>query len=89
MLAGLDRAGPGVRVCYAAALERRPDLRGALAIRFVIGRDGAISEIAEGASTVPSPELILCARRAFAPLSFPRPEGGVVTVVARYELSPG
>jgi len=43
---------------------------------------------AEGASHLPDPEVRACVVRAFAGLSFPEPEGGIVTVVYPLLLTP-
>jgi hypothetical protein len=77
-----------VRLCYVEGLERRADLRGNVAIRLVIGRDGALSDVTNGGSDLPDAEVIACTRRAFVGLAFPLPEGGIVTAIWRYGLSP-
>ena len=62
------------RFCYENALRNNPSLQGRVAVRFVIGRDGAVS----------------CVVRAFYGLSFPQPdEGGIVTVVYPIMFTPG
>ena len=69
------------RACYERGLERNPSLAGRVTARFVIGRDGSVSNVGNGGSNLPDPSVSQCVLRAFYGLSFPQPEGGVVTVV--------
>jgi len=73
------------RSCYEVALTSNPTLTGRVGVRFVIGRDGSVMNVADGGSDVPDPKLINCVQRAFYQIGFPKPEGGVVTV--SYPLS--
>jgi TonB family protein len=70
-------------------LAHAPALAGTVAVRFVIGRDGAVSSVADGGSSMPDPAVTSCVVRAFYGLSFPQPEGGIVTVTypIRFEAS--
>jgi hypothetical protein len=68
------------RLCYEAGLKDRPELEGRVATKFVIGRDGAVAMASEDASDLPA-SVSACVVRAFSALSFPQPEGGIVTVV--------
>src|SRR5262249_40363330 len=68
------------RSCYENALLHDPGLAGRVTVRFLIGRDGAVSSVQDGGSNLPNPEVVSCVLRAFYGLSFPQPEGGVVTV---------
>ena len=59
-------------------------------MRFVIGRDGAVSNVANGGSDLPDSGVVSCVRRAPSTgLSFPQPEGGIVTVVYPIMFAPG
>jgi hypothetical protein len=77
------------RLCYEAGLRNNPNLQGRVAVRFVIGRDGAISNVSNGGSDLPDSGVVSCIVRAYYGLSFPQPEGGIVTVVYPIMLSPG
>jgi hypothetical protein len=77
------------RLCYEAGLRNNPNLQGRVAVRFVIGRDGAVSNISNGGSDLPDGGVVRCIVRAFEGLSFPQPEGGIVTAVYPIMLSPG
>jgi hypothetical protein len=76
------------RACYQSGLSRSPDLAGRVTARFVIGRDGAVSNVADGGSDIPDPTVVSCVVRAFYGLSFPQPEGGIVTVTYPIAFSP-
>jgi len=76
------------RSCYEVALMTNPSLTGRVGVRFVIGRDGSVMNVADGGSDVPDPKLISCVQRAFYQIGFPKPEGGVVTVAYPLSFSP-
>lgn len=77
------------RLCYENGLRNNPNLQGRVAVRFVIGRDGSVSNVANGGSDLPDPSVVQCVVRAYYGLSFPQPEGGIVTVVYPIMFSPG
>ena len=68
------------RACYQDGLKRNPALEGRVTTNFVIGRDGSVSNVSDGGSTMPDAGVKSCVLRAFYGLSFPQPEGGIVTV---------
>ena len=77
------------RMCYEQGLSRNPNLEGRVGVRFVIGRDGAVSTAGNGGSDLPDQTVVSCVVSAFYGLSFPQPEGGIVTVVYPIMFSPG
>ena len=77
------------RMCYEQGLSKNPNLEGRVSVRFVIGRDGAVSNAANGGSDLPNAGVVDCVVRAYYGLSFPQPEGGIVTVVYPIMFSPG
>jgi Ca-activated chloride channel family protein len=77
------------RLCYESALRNNPSLKGRVAVRFLIGRDGKTSAVGDGGSDLPDGSVVTCVVRAFYGLQFPEPEGGVVTVVYPIMFSPG
>ena len=77
------------RLCYENGLRNNPNLQGRVGVRFVIGRDGAVSNVGNGGSDLPDGGVVSCVVRAFYGLSFPQPEGGIVTVVYPIMFSPG
>ena len=77
------------RLCYENGLRANPNLSGRVSVRFVIGTDGSVRGASDGGSDLPSPEVISCVARGFGNLSFPQPEGGIVTVVYPIIFTPG
>ena len=77
------------RLCYENGLRKNPDLAGRVAVRFVVGRDGASTSAGNGGSDLPDAEVVSCIVAAFRGLRFPEPEGGIVTVVYPISFSPG
>lgn len=77
------------RMCYEQGLTRNPNLEGRVAVRFVIGRDGAVSNVGNGGSDIPDSGVVSCVVQAFYGLGFPQPEGGIVTVTYPIMFSPG
>jgi hypothetical protein len=70
------------RVCYQHGLRNNPALSGRVTARFVIGRDGAVSNVSNGGSDMPDSSVVTCVTRAFYGLSFPPSESGPVTAVS-------
>ncbi len=77
------------RLCYENGLRNNRNLQGRVSVRFVIGRDGAVSNVGNGGSDMPDSGVVSCVVRAFYGLSFPQPEGGIVTVTYPIMFSPG
>jgi hypothetical protein len=71
------------RLCYQDGLRNQPSLQGRVSVSFVIGRDGRVSNVG-GSGDIPDQGVVSCVTRAFYGLSFPQPEGGIVTV--RYPI---
>jgi hypothetical protein len=70
-----------LRLCYEAGLKRDPKLQGRVAVRFVIARDGTVSNVANAGSDLTDAEVVSCVMRAFSTLVYPQPWEGIVTVV--------
>jgi hypothetical protein len=78
------------RACYQQGLTRNESLAGSVRIRFVIQSNGAVSEAGDaGESTLADVDAIKCIVHEFEKLSFPKPEGGIVTVVYPIVFNPG
>ncbi len=75
------------RQCYESGLRSNPNLAGRVMARFVIGRDGAVSNVSAGGD-LPDATVKSCVASAFYGLSFPTPEGGIVTVSYPIMLTP-
>lgn len=76
------------RLCYENGLRNNPNLQGTVAVTFVIGRDGSVSNVGGGGG-MPDSGVVSCVTRAFYGLGFPAPEGGVVRVTYPISFSPG
>jgi hypothetical protein len=79
----LDTFTPTIERCYWGGLARYPSLEGRVAVRFVIGRDGRVSNAAAGGD-LPDGEVTRCMAGLALRLRFPEPEGGIVTVAQPY-----
>jgi hypothetical protein len=77
------------RLCYENGLRNNPNLQGRVAVKFVIDRSGAVAMTADGGSDLPDQGVVQCVVRGFGNLSFPQPEGGMVTVVYPIMFNPG
>jgi hypothetical protein len=75
------------RNCYEIGLRANPNLEGRVVARFVIGRDGAVSNVSAGGD-LPDAQVRSCVASAFYGLSFPTPENGIVTVSYPIVLTP-
>jgi hypothetical protein len=76
-------------LCYAEGLARNSTLQGRVGVRFVIGRDGTVSNVSRTSSDLADNGVISCVVKAFYGLSFPKPESGIVTVAYPVLFSPG
>jgi len=86
---GLKAANEPMLACYQRELVRDAKQRGKVSMRFVIGRDGAVSNVSHGGgSTLRSSQAIGCMLQALYPLKSPPPEAGIVTVVVSAGLDP-
>ncbi|MET0791417.1 MAG: AgmX/PglI C-terminal domain-containing protein, partial [Polyangiaceae bacterium] len=77
------------RMCYENGLRSNPNLTGRVTARFVIGREGAVTNAANGGSDMPDASVTSCVVQAFYGLSFPKPENGIVMVSYPILFSPG
>jgi hypothetical protein len=77
------------RLCYENGMRNNPNLQGRVSVKFVIDRSGAVGMTADGGSDLPDQSVVQCVVRGFGNLSFPQPEGGMVTVVYPIMFNPG
>jgi hypothetical protein len=77
------------RNCYEQGLSHNPNLEGRVQARFIIGRDGAVVNVQNGGSDLPDSGVVSCVISAYYGLSFPQPDGGIVTVVYPIMFQPG
>ena len=77
------------KLCYTSGLRSNPSLQGRVVTKFVIDRDGSVKSAQDNGSDLPDQTVVQCVVRGFGNLSFPQPEGGIVTVVFPLIFSPG
>jgi hypothetical protein len=71
-----------LRACYEAALKQNPELEGRVSVKFVIDREGAVALASPWSdTTLPDIGVAQCVTRAYQSMTFPKPTGGIVTVV--------
>jgi hypothetical protein len=75
--------------CYQNGLKANPNLEGRVAVKFLIGRDGAVQVASDGGSDIPDASVRQCVITSFTGLSFPAPDSGVVTVIYPLMFTPG
>jgi hypothetical protein len=68
------------RLCYENGLKANPNLQGRVSVKFVIARTGEVATAADSGSDLPDQATVACVVRGFKNLTFPEPEGGIVTV---------
>jgi hypothetical protein len=76
------------RLCYENGLRSNPSLQGRVSVKFVIAADGSIKSMLDSGSDMPDQGVTSCVVHGFGNLSFPQPEGGIVTVIAPLVFSP-
>ena len=74
--------------CYQVGLRKKPDLSGTVSVSFVIDTGGSVSQAVDAGSTLSDRNVCACGAQSVGRVSFPAPEGGVVKVVAPFELTP-
>jgi hypothetical protein len=78
-----------MRACYEVGMAHRPDLAGRITAKFIIERSGTVRAAEAICTSLPDSEVVRCVIDRFARLSFPQPEGGVVTVIYPIKFNPG
>lgn len=68
------------RLCYENGLRANPNLHGTVTTHFIIDRSGAAATPSLSSSDLGDANVAQCVVRSFGNLSFPAPEGGVVSV---------
>lgn len=74
--------------CYEQGLARSPTLEGQVSIRFAIDLDGRTENPKIKYNTLPDCAVAACVRDGFRKLTYPAPEGGIVTVTYPINFKP-
>ncbi|MCC6521046.1 MAG: serine/threonine protein kinase [Polyangiaceae bacterium] len=77
-----------LRECFAAALVRLPRLEGLVNMHFTIEEAGDVEVTSTEGSTITDPEVLRCVSERFGSIGFPKPDGGVVTVIYPIAFTP-
>ncbi|MFW5738927.1 MAG: AgmX/PglI C-terminal domain-containing protein [Myxococcota bacterium] len=75
------------RFCYEKRLRHDPTLRGRVEVRFIIQKDGRVGSVTTSGD-LDDAKLEACLVTAFRMIQFPRPRGGIVSVVYPLQFSP-
>ena len=70
-----------IRYCYQKELNRNPDLQGKVVIKFVIAKDGSVSNTSVSGTTMNNPVVENCLCSRFMRMQFPKPDGGGIVFV--------
>jgi hypothetical protein len=76
------------RLCYENALKSNPKLEGDITVKFTIQGDGSVSDV-KSSGSLSDEGMTSCVTKSFSGLSFPTPEGGIVSVSYPLKFSPG
>lgn len=89
VIQGVVRAQFGrFRSCYDAGAAKDAKLAGEVRVKYTIDENGSVTDAADDHSTVPDQDVVACVVSAFNKLTYPKPRGGVVTVVYPIAFSP-
>lgn len=81
-------AAPLLRECYEQGLARDANLTGRVEFRFKVALDGSVEDVELKTNSVPDCQVVGCMSDVFRGLHFDKPQGGTVTVVYPFQLSP-
>ncbi len=90
-LSGIDKSAvdrvvkshlASIRYCYQRELPGNPDMAGKVVIKFVIAKDGTVSQSTVRSSTLNSPAVERCLTERFGRMRFVKPKGGGIAVVS-------
>ena len=78
-----------IRKCYEQRLQKKPNLRGKLTVRWTIGLNGRVPKAAATGNTLGDGAVTGCILRVIRKLQFPKPEGGICIVQWPFVFNPG
>ena len=90
-LSGIDKSAvdrvvkshlASIRYCYQKELPGNPDLHGKVVIKFVIAKDGTVSQSSVRSSTLDHQPAERCLVERFGRMRFVKPKGGGIAVVS-------
>lgn len=79
-----------IRYCYQRELTGNPQLTGTITVKFVIARDGSVSQAETKTTTMNNPAVEGCLNKRFLKFQFPKPKGGGIVIVSYpFTFEPG
>ena len=90
-LSGIDKSAvdrvvkshlASIRYCYQRELPGNPDLSGKVVVKFVIAKDGTVSQSTIRSSTLRNQPAERCLVERFSRMRFVKPKGGGIAVVS-------
>lgn len=76
------------RACYEDGLKTDAKLHGTVAVAFTIEQDGTVHDAADHGSDLPDKGVVACVIHGFNQTTYPRPDGGQVTVIYPIQFDP-
>ena len=73
-----------IRYCYQRELTKNPSLAGKITIKFVIAKDGSVSQATTKTSTMDNTVVESCIAGRVQKMTFPEPEPGSGVVIVTY-----
>jgi Ca-activated chloride channel family protein len=70
-----------IRYCYQRELTKNPSLGGKVTIKFVIVKDGSVSNASTKSTTMNNSAVENCVAERFKRFQFPEPQGGGIVIV--------
>jgi hypothetical protein len=71
-----------IRYCYQRELNKNPALSGKVNVKFVIAKDGSVSQAVTKSSTLGNPVVESCINSRILRFAFPEPKGGGIVIVS-------
>jgi hypothetical protein len=86
--AQVTKLGPRFEACYGERAIVNPNLEGRISARFIVDRDGAVTNVSNAGSDFPDSRGIRCVLDVFYALQFPPSPSGIVTVIFPLRFEP-
>ena len=77
----IQRNKPAIRFCYESQLQRFPNLKGDMRVKFIISGEGRVISSGVAGSTMGNADVEQCVVGRFRTFQFPKPKGGGVVNV--------
>ena len=77
-----------IRTCYERLLAKDAEAQGRISVKFIIDREGHVASSNNGGSSLTDADVNACVVDVFKRMSFPPPQGGIVTVIYPIMLAP-